>query len=430
MSIRVILLGFFLTSVSADGITDLVLSCALVDEGGGHGGMGGGSMFSRTPVTLVLRDVAVGPDESLELLTPFVAPSVPDPDLIIFEAQASSPEIPNAEALLHADCNDQEVMCEISLYSSQELRDSSDSAYFMVSINVEGVESSATLILQTLAVEKDQATLVQNRLDLPLSSSGTLLTKVIFLVFSDTKSVSAPVKAEIVLSCGFKQQDAPLAQEVSVEWRLQHRGKGQKVLDMKTQLDDVEGNTEIHAVRRDSSIDVAQVANEGNVSLTLDKLKVSDEGTYICTVSLGPFHCQQTVQLQIQQPPQVSLSKDKLVVKSAQTLSCHSNKYYPLDSQMEWFFLSPSDTEPQPFAERASLSSHRQHFDGTYSLSSHITVPPTISPGTKITCRVTHAALDSPLHVHVMVESPEPESYWWIFGFLFITILFFYQVMR
>lgn len=51
------------------------------------GGMGGGSPFTRTPATLVLRDIAVGPDESLETLTPFVPPSIPDPDAILLEAK-------------------------------------------------------------------------------------------------------------------------------------------------------------------------------------------------------------------------------------------------------------------------------------------------------------------------------------------------------
>lgn len=65
----------------------MVLSCDLVEEGAGLGGMGGGAAFKRTPATLVFRDVAVASDESLEMLTPFVPPSVPDPDLLLFEAK-------------------------------------------------------------------------------------------------------------------------------------------------------------------------------------------------------------------------------------------------------------------------------------------------------------------------------------------------------
>ncbi|MED6272903.1 hypothetical protein CHARACLAT_001353 [Characodon lateralis] len=430
--IEVLFFGLFLTFVNADGVADVVLSCSLVEEGAGLGGMGGGALFTRTPATLVLRDIPVGPDESLDTLTPFVPPSVPDPDLILFENKVSSPEIPNAGMLLHADCNEQEVMCEISRYTPRGLEEGSDPAYFMVSLSVVGFDFSTSLILQTLPVDKDQQTLVQNKLSLPLSQSGTLLTKVIFLVFSNINSVSAPLRGDVLLNCGFKQEEIPLAPEVGLEWRLQHRGKGRKVLEIKTKLDDTEGATVVHGERKGSSVDGAQFLSEGNVSMSLTELKVVDEGTYICTVNLGHFHAQQVIQLHIIQPPQVSLSEEKLVLSksSPQTLSCHCAKYYPLEAQMEWFFLPPTETEPKLFPNQGSLSSHRQHGDRTFSLSSHITVPPSFSPGTKITCRVSHLALAEPLYVSIVVESPRSDSYWWVLGFLVVTVLFFYQVMK
>ncbi|XP_029283490.1 tapasin-related protein [Cottoperca gobio] len=432
MMIQVILFGYFLTCVCGDGVVDVVLSCTLVEEGVGMGGMGGGALFTRTPATLVLKDVAVAPDESLETLTPFVPPSIPDPDAILLEVKVSSPEIPNAHVLLHADCNQQEVMCELSRYSPDGSQESSEPAYFMVSLNVEGVEFSTAFILQTLAVEKDQSTLTQNKLALPLSSSGTILTEVIFLVFSHIKSVSAPLRGDVLLNCGFKQQEIPVAQEVAVEWRLQHRGKGWKVFEMKTRLDDAEGSTVVHAERRGSSMKASEVVGQGNASVTLTELKVSDVGTYICTVSVGAFHAQQVVQLHVVQPPHISLSQEKLVLKtnSVQTLSCHCTKYYPLDAQIEWLSFSPTDTEPTVLPDQGSLSSHRQHADRSYSLSSHLTVPSGVSPGTKITCRVSHRALDAPLSLSLVVERPEAGSYGWVLGFLIITVLFFYQVMR
>ncbi|MEQ2232535.1 hypothetical protein ILYODFUR_012457, partial [Ilyodon furcidens] len=345
--IEVLFFGLFLTFVNADGVADVVLSCSLVEEGAGLGGMGGGALFTRTPATLVLRDIPVGPDESLDTLTPFVPPSVPDPDLILFENKVSLPEIPNAGMLLHADCNEQEVMCEISRYTPRGLEEGSDPAYFMVSLSVVGFDFSTSLILQTLPVDKDQQTLVQNKLSLPLSQSGTLLTKVIFLVFSNINSVSAPLRGDVLLNCGFKQEEIPLAPEVGLEWRLQHRGKGRKVLEIKAKLDDTEGATVVHGERKGSSVDGAQVLSEGNVSMSLTELKVVDEGTYICTVNLGHFHAQQVIQLHIIQPPQVSLSEEKLVLSkgSPQTLSCHCAKYYPLEAQPETdSFLEKSRT--------------------------------------------------------------------------------------
>lgn len=46
-------------------------------------------------------------------------------------------------------------------------------------------------------------------------------------------------------------------------------------------------------------MDVSEVVGAGNVSVSLSRLKVVDEGTYICTVSLGPFHSQQVIQLHV-----------------------------------------------------------------------------------------------------------------------------------
>lgn len=68
-------------------------------------------------------------------------------------------------------------MCEISRYSPRGSQESSEPAYFMVSIYVEGVDFSTALILQTLTLERDQSTLIQNKLSLPLSQSGTLLSE-------------------------------------------------------------------------------------------------------------------------------------------------------------------------------------------------------------------------------------------------------------
>lgn len=62
-------------------------------------------------------------------------------------------------------------------------------------------------------------------------------------MFSFAKSVSAPLRSDVLLNCGFRQQEMPSAQEVGIEWRLQHRGEGQKVLEMTTRLDDAEGGT-------------------------------------------------------------------------------------------------------------------------------------------------------------------------------------------
>lgn len=61
----------------------------------------------------------------------------------------------------------------MSEYSVEGAQNTSGVTQFIVSVGVEAMKFSITLILQTLAVE-EHSTLVQNRLGLPLSLSGTL----------------------------------------------------------------------------------------------------------------------------------------------------------------------------------------------------------------------------------------------------------------
>ncbi|KAM8826218.1 tapasin-related protein [Synchiropus picturatus] len=427
--LMVVLFGSLVTVVSAASVADVVLSCSLVEEASALGGRGGtGSPFSRTPATLILKDVPVSSEEDTETLTPFVPPSVPDPAAIMFETKVSSPQIPNVEVLLHADCHDLEVACEISSYSPRGAADRPGAHFFMASINV-GEDFSSTLILQTLP-PADSA-MVHPRLALPLTRAGTLLTEVVFLMFTNTVSVPGAVRGDAHLHCGFLQKDKPSVQEVEVEWRLQHRGRGVRILEAKARSDSLEGGSTVNIKRSDSSIDAAQVVSEGNASLSLSGLKVSDQGTYICSVVAGQFYGQQVVQLRISQPPAVSLSEDALVQSgSPQTLTCNCRRYFPLDVQMEWSSQAPTDPEPLVLPDQGSLSSHQQHGDGTFTLSSRLTVSADVPAGTKLTCTVSHAALDSPVSVSLQVQAADTVNYLGILGFLIITGLFFYQVIK
>lgn len=56
----------------------------------------------------------------------------------------------------------------------------------------------------------------------------------------------------------------------------------------------------MYSERKNSSVDAARVVAQGNVSLTLNRVKVTDEGMHICSVTLGKFQAQQTIQLFVQ----------------------------------------------------------------------------------------------------------------------------------
>ncbi|XP_043117496.1 tapasin-related protein isoform X2 [Puntigrus tetrazona] len=426
----------FLSLVCGLEGADVVLSCSLIEEGGGTGGMMSGAMFTRTPSTLVFRDLVGNQGLSEELVTPYEPPETPNADDLIFELSLRSIQIPNADLLLHADCNEQEVVCEVSRYVPRGADLDSLPAHFIGSVQLDGGGLSLTLVLQTLHSEtqSDTQPLIQSKLDLPLSQSGTLQTEVVFVVFSRVPSIAAPIGGDVLLDCGFRQKESVPGQDVALEWRIQHRGNGRKILDMKARQTEADVGQDLFVDREGASAEADLLVRDGNASLTLRRLKVSDEGTYICTVGSGEFQTQQIVHLHITQPPRITLSEEKLIFQDTtpQKLSCHCHRYYPLDVQVEWFSQEPSEEEPVSLSKDSSLSSHRQHSDGTYSLSSHLTLRPGENPpGTVITCRVSHSTLETPTDVALTVDKPEPQTVLWtIVLMLVISVFFLYQAFK
>ncbi|XP_027005571.2 tapasin-related protein [Tachysurus fulvidraco] len=428
---------FFLASLHAlthsVQVADVVLSCSYIEEGGGITG----SHFIRSPATMVLRDLPMSADLSAEAITPYVHPDTPNADDLIFEATALSVEIPEAESLLHADCNEQEVTCELSHYIPRGTKPDSVPVYFIASVQLEGGGVGFTLVLQIITNENPEsntASLIQSKLQLPLSQWGTLITDVVFVVFSRSPSVAAAIGEDIVLDCGYRQRDTPPVQNLGLEWRWQYRGQGKTILDMK----ETEAGSILAVDREETSANSTLLVRDGNASLTMMKLKVSDEGTYICTISSAPFQTQQIVQLNIIQPPRVSFDGNKITFQdeAPKRLSCHCERYYPLDVEVEWFCQLPSETESISLTDGSSLSSHRQHSDGTFSLSSFLVVRPTeYPPGTVFTCRVSHIGLQTPSDVSLTVLKPDQiksmgEYYWMILATLILSILFLYQALR
>lgn len=99
---------------------------------------------------------------------------------VVSHPTVPSIQIPNADLLLHADCNEQEVVCEISRYVPRGAELDSLPAHFIGSIQLEGGGISLTLVLQTLhseTTQSDTQPLMQSKLNLPLSQSGTLQTE-------------------------------------------------------------------------------------------------------------------------------------------------------------------------------------------------------------------------------------------------------------
>ncbi|KAJ7303324.1 hypothetical protein JRQ81_012266 [Phrynocephalus forsythii] len=214
-------------------------------------------------------------------------------------------------------------------------------------------------------------------------SSVTTATAVLS-VFTRTPQLQSRLGTEVLLDCGFSGPASPF----SVEWRLQHGGAGRVVLAYDG------------AARRIS------VAEKGarlfldpethNVSLQLQNVGVRQEGTYICTVYFPHLRVQQAMELQVVEPPTVTLRPNPLSLPpGAQAeLACEVSGFYPQKAAVTWRWRSPG-AAPEVLLDTWE-SGHRQSPDGTYTFTSHARVRP-VRPqdhGGSYSCHVAHPGLE------------------------------------
>lgn len=86
-------------------------------------------------------------------------------------------QIPHAEALLHADCSEKEVTCEISRYFLQARQEAAleTAAWFITNLQVSGGGPKFSILMKTLRDAENWAVLPPP-LNLPLGPQGSVLT--------------------------------------------------------------------------------------------------------------------------------------------------------------------------------------------------------------------------------------------------------------
>lgn len=84
-------------------------------------------------------------------------------------------QIPQAGALLHADCNEKQVACELSRYFLQTRPEASvDTATcFMATVQVSDGGPSISMVMKTLG-DTDEETIKHPKLNLSLNPQGTV----------------------------------------------------------------------------------------------------------------------------------------------------------------------------------------------------------------------------------------------------------------
>uniref|UniRef100_A0A3Q3ME34 TAP binding protein (tapasin), tandem duplicate 1 n=1 Tax=Mastacembelus armatus TaxID=205130 RepID=A0A3Q3ME34_9TELE len=220
--------------------------------------------------------------------------------------------------------------------------------------------------------------------------TGTKEQSVILSVTSKTISVQARLGRPVVLDCGFwLDPSSPLSSGFAVEWRYQFRGNGRLVLAY-------DGKTDRLADTQDegASLDFEGLHQNGNASLILQESKVLHSGTFICTVYLPYLLAQVAMELEIVEPPSLSIHPSPLpltVPGQTLTIQCEASGFAPLTLELSWEFIG-ADGKSRPLGS-GRVTGHRQAWDGTFSQSTRLELDTSkldLGRGGEVTCVAVH----------------------------------------
>ncbi|XP_075907665.1 TAP binding protein (tapasin), tandem duplicate 1 [Nelusetta ayraudi] len=215
---------------------------------------------------------------------------------------------------------------------------------------------------------------------------------VILSVTSKTPLAQSKLGEPVTLDCGFwVDRSSPLSRSgFAVEWRYQFRGEGRLVLAYNGKTDRLADIQEEGA-----TLDFDAVHERGDASLTLQKAEVRHSGMYICTVYLPYLVAQVIMELEVIEPPSLSLHPSPLppaVPGQILTVQCEAAGFSPLSLELSWQFKG-ANGQTRPLGS-GSVTGHRQAWDGTYSQSSRLDIDTTtveLGSGGELTCVAVHA---------------------------------------
>lgn len=214
---------------------------------------------------------------------------------------------------------------------------------------------------------------------------------VVLSVSSRTPLVRSRLGEPVVLDCGFwVETSSPLSGSgFAVEWRYQFRGDGRLVLAY-------DGKTDRFAETKEkgAGLDFTALHETGNASLILQEAEVRHTGTYICTVYLPYLLAQVAVELEIVEPPSLSIFPSPLplsVPGQVVKVQCEASGFFPLSLEFYWELTGP-DGKVRPLGQ-GSVTGHRQGPDNTYSQTTRLELDSAkldLGRGGEVTCVAVH----------------------------------------
>ncbi|CAI9537769.1 unnamed protein product, partial [Staurois parvus] len=143
---------------------------------------------------------------------------------------------------------------------------------------------------------------------------------------------------------------------------------------------------------------------QGNASLSIPNIQITDEGNYRCFVIFTPDSGSATSTLQVSVKPQMALSHDQQIEDGITgSVRCEVSNFYPEAVKIRWVKSSKSNSRNSPWDKDVCFTTPLGNSDGTFNETSVLTVEPTTDaePGDVLFCIVSHRSLEEEMTLNV-----------------------------
>ncbi|KAK0141122.1 Tapasin-related protein [Merluccius polli] len=230
----------------------------------------------------------------------------------------------------------------------------------------------------------------------PIGDREIIATSASMVLHTRSVALKVGLRSEQKLHCQFAVDHR--GPNFRVEWRAQRHGDWAELFSHTSHSGETWG----------SGVSRTGLVKTGDATLTIPFIKISSEGKYVCSVSIGPLRASLDVLLHVFEPPSVSLNVGpelELEEGAEQKVVCEAAGYYPLDVDIEWYQEPPGEAAgyragaPLPRKlQNVLLSSHKHNKEGTYSLLSFFYYTASLKDsGGRFSCRVMHGSLRTPI---------------------------------
>ncbi|XP_040183828.1 uncharacterized protein LOC120916956 [Rana temporaria] len=160
---------------------------------------------------------------------------------------------------------------------------------------------------------------------------------------------------------------------------------------------------------------------QGNASLSIPNIQITDEGDYHCSVIVTPDADSATSTLHVSVKPQTNLIyrglNEALYLGPASCevgypgpAFCEVSNFYPEEVKIRWVKHSKGITTSTSLDEDVSFTTPLRNRDGTFNVTSMLNLRPDSrdEPGDIFSCIVTHRSLKEEISLNFTVPRPSP----------------------